>query len=249
MSYKPNILKNVFHNMRRKAAYVWLKFQPATQIAITGSQGKTSTTRIIVEVVKEVVKANVISTDINLDTIYNIPITALRVSPKIDYAIFEVGIDHKDEMKKHLEIIDPIISVLTGISSVHSDSTHLGSLKNIIKEKEFLIKALNKKGYAVLNYDDKNVRDIGKRSKARIIWFGGNKGRCKIFLDKKDKVLLSIKKTEFIFYDGNKKIHIETPLIGKHHIYNIMAAYGVLKAIYHLKHKTFKLPKNYINAF
>ena len=112
---------------------------PAIQIAVTGSQGKTNTARMIGETLKTIGKTVV--TDIDLDTVYNVPITALKIAPWTDFAVFELGIDHQKEMNLHLQIVKPKIAIVTGISSVHTDKEHLGSLENLIFEKRKLLEA------------------------------------------------------------------------------------------------------------
>ena len=101
MSYRPNLFKTILHKSRRAMASLWLSFQPVLQIAITGSQGKTNTTQIISKITQE--KGSTVVTDLNLDTIYNVPITALKVTPWTKYAVFELGIDKPGEMDTHLQ--------------------------------------------------------------------------------------------------------------------------------------------------
>lgn len=228
MIYKPPFYKQLFHSTRRLAAKYWLSVIPALQIGITGSQGKTNTTRIISHILSSI--APTVVTDSNLDTIYNVPITALRVLPWTKFAVFELGVDHPREMDVHLEIVKPKIGLITGISPVHTDEEHLGSLDNLIKEKRKLIEALPPDGYAILNYDDENVRKMASYTKAKVLWYGTDPKHCDVWVDPKS-VNLSLEGTSFtLFYkqQGDKKttseVNIRTKLIGKHHIYTIMAA-------------------------
>ncbi len=218
--YTPPAHKHLFHMTRRFIAKRWLSLMPALQIAVTGSQGKTNTTQTIYGILKQI--GLTVVTDINLDTIYNVPITALRVRPSTKFAIFELGVDHPGEMDKHLEIVKPKIAVVTGISPVHTDADHLGSLENLIKEKRKLIEALPKNGYAILNYDDENVRKMAPFTKAKILWYGTDKKHCDIWAN---KLNVSLEGTAFSL-NGQP---VTTRLIGKHHIYTIMTAYLVYK--------------------
>lgn len=221
MSYTPSPLKRLLHGARRVAAKKWLSKQKAIQIGITGSQGKTNTTRLIAEVLKK--SAPIIVTDKNLDTVYNVPITALKVQPSTKYAIFELGIDHLGEMESYLEVVKPTIGIITGISPVHADSEHLGSVKNIIKEKRKLIESLPPIGYAILNYDDDTIRNMATHTKARVIFYGNDK-KAEVW---GDTVSVSLDGTHFTLHDEKNTFEINTPLIGKHHIYTIMATYIV----------------------
>jgi UDP-N-acetylmuramoyl-tripeptide--D-alanyl-D-alanine ligase len=199
-------------------------------IAITGSQGKTNTAYILSKLLPKA-----LITDMNLDTYFNVPITALKVKDHQQLAIFELGIDKVNEMDLHLEIINPNISIITGIAPVHSDSEHLGSLENIIKEKRKMIEVLRPDDFAILNYDDVNVREMAKYTKATVYFYGSNKDKCHVYTDAnlKDHKNYSLTKegTSFAIYDGDHKIEISTPLIGIHHISNIMACYLAFKLI------------------
>ncbi len=250
MIYKPPFYKQFFHSSRRFLAKHWLSFMPALQIAVTGSQGKTNTTYVLSKILTAI--GNTVATDINLDTTYNVPITALEVMPWTRFALFELGVDHPGEMDFHLQIVRPKIAIITGIAPVHSDAEHLGSLENIVKEKRKLIETLPKEGYAVLNYDDKYVLSMAPFSKAKAFWYGTDKNHCDIWVDPKT-VKVSLSGTVFQirvrpfrdFRDG--PFQIQTKLIGKHHIYTIMAAFLTLSAIKNLTHISFS-PTQFINA-
>lgn len=230
MSYQPSPIKKTFHAARRFLAKHWLSLQPALQIALTGSQGKTNTTYVLSKVLASL--GNTVVTDINLDTIYNVPITALHVMPWTKFAVFELGIDHPKEMDLHLEIVKPTIALITGIAPVHTDAEHLGSLENLVKEKQKLIETLSSNGYAVLNYDDRYVCSMAPYTKAKIIWYGTDKKNCDVYVDPKS-VKLSLKGTSFQLVSTrfNQSQSISTRLIGKHHIYTVMAVIAVLKAM------------------
>ena len=109
------IIKRIGYWIRRRIAYIWLNWvhYKTIQIAITGSYGKTSTTDIVRTLISH--ESKTIATDINLDTIYNVPITALKLRFH-KFIVFELGIDRKNEMDFHLSLVKPHISVITGIS-------------------------------------------------------------------------------------------------------------------------------------
>lgn len=247
MSYTPPVHKRIFHSLRRTVAKHWLSRMNAVQIALTGSQGKTNTTAALKHILSQL--GPTIATDINLDTIYNIPITALAVRPNTRYAIFECGVDHPNEMDLHLENVKPHIAIITGISPVHTDTEHFGSFENLIKEKRKLIENLTENDFAVLNYDDVHVRKMGTYTKAQIVWYGTDKKNCNIWAEDPK---LSIDGLSFhIFFEeqvatpttGNpseknrdiiypkKRIPIKTALIGLHHMYTIMAAFAVYQIV------------------
>jgi len=238
MTYQPPFYKQIFHSFRRLLAQHWLSFQPALQIALTGSHGKTNTTNVLTKVLETI--GNTVRTDLNLDTTYNVPITALKIMQWTNFAVFELGVDRENDMDVALEIVKPKIGIVTGIAPVHTDQEHLGSLINVIKEKLKLIEALPKDGYTILNYDDKNVRDMAPFTKTQIIWYGTDKSKCDVWVDPKS-VKVSLSGTAFELFSNltqSTGLTISTRLIGKHHIYTVMAVYSTLQAIKKLKNVT-----------
>lgn len=220
------MIKNLFHGGRRWLAKYWLSLLPAVQVGVTGSFGKTATTRAIAQVLSAAFK--VVQTDLNLDTIYNVPITALKARPCSQIVVFELGIDQRGEMERHLEIVRPKIGVVTGISLVHSDAEHLGSLENIIKEKRKLVEALPKDGLAVLNDDDKNVRPMAQATQAKVLFYGTDKDDCQIWAE---KIKSGLDGLEFTMRVRGKPYPVKTKLLGAHHIYTCMAATAVAEEL------------------
>ena len=232
--YQPKGIKKIYHQTRRFLAKKWLNFWKPYQIAIGGSQGKTNTTQALAKVLSNF--GHTVVTDINLDTIFNVPITALKVMPWTKFAVFELGVDHINEMNKHFEIVSPKIGIVTGISAVHTDNEHFKTLENLIKEERKLIEFLPKKedgGVAILNYDDKDVRSMAPFTKAKVIFYGFDKKNCQYYFDK-DSVKVGLNGTQFKLFSStlNDFQKVSTKLIGLHHAYNLTAVFAVLKTLF-----------------
>lgn len=216
--------KELFRSFRRNLARLWLNVNlQLTVIGVTGSYGKTSAVRAISEVLSA--KYSVNRTDLNLDTIYNLPITILKTKVWNEFLVLEYGVDHVGEMDRHLSLVKPKIAVLTGITPVHSDKEHLGSLENIIAEKRKLIEALPANGLAIFNYDDEEVRKIGSAYSSRKIFYGTN-SKADIWAD---KIEITPKGTGFNLHDSGKEIMVETGILGYPAVYSSLAAYIVGK--------------------
>jgi len=225
-----NLVKSAFHYSRRKIAHLWLKLHPQVKvIGITGSYGKTSTAKTIQAVLKG--SFETIVTDTNLDTVYNLPITLLKIGPKTQIAILEYGIDQKGEMSKHLNLVKPEIAVITGITPVHSEKNMLGSITGIIEEKSQLLMALPNNGRAILNFDDQRVAKMAQKAPGSIITYGAKKGFDFYY----DQVEISKRGTCFNVYFKknsktiNKKIHLR--LLGEHFAQEAMAALAVANVL------------------
>lgn len=230
MINKVFFLKNVYHSLIRYFACKWLSLFHPIQIGITGSQGKTNTTEIVTKVLEKF--GNTVRTDIKLDTTYNVPITALRVRPYTEFIVWELGIDHPGEMDHHHEIASPSISCVTGISSVHTDKEHMGSMEVYIKEKRKIIEHLNEGGTAVLNFDNKYTKSMAGFTKANVLFFGSSKD-CDFYIDQHSiTVDLEGTKGTCYFRDKNsiKKLEIKTGLIGAFHFYNIACSFLLVQS-------------------
>lgn len=218
--------KQPLHEARRFLAKNWVRvFRDVRVIGVTGSYGKTNTCRAITEVLSQ--KAATLQTDLNLDTVYNLPITLLKLRPKHKFLVLEMGVDHKGEMDSYLELVKPTIGVVTGISPVHSEPELLGSLEGIIEEKERLLSALPKDGWAILNWDDPYVREMAPKAKAKIYRYS--------LVDKKadfwaEKIKVDFSGTSFVLHANHfseQILKIKMGLIGKHFVHAALAAVAI----------------------
>ncbi len=210
--------KQFFHQTRRLLAKLWLQLHSRVKIiGITGSYGKTNTASAITTVLSQ--KYNVLQTDLNLDTIYNLPITLLKLRNQ-EILVLEYGVDHQGEMDFHLSLVGPSIVVMTGINPTHSEPELLGSEEGVIKEKGKLLAALPKDGLAILNRDDENVKKMAKKTKAKIIWYGTSSS-CDFWAD---EIKIDFSGTSFTLHEENKKHRLQTGLVGQHFVHQCLAA-------------------------
>ncbi|MCL5411633.1 MAG: UDP-N-acetylmuramoyl-tripeptide--D-alanyl-D-alanine ligase [Patescibacteria group bacterium] len=215
-------IKQPLHKARRVLAKIWWEMHPGTTIiGVTGSYGKTSTTTAISAVLEE--KFKILQTDLNLDTNYNLPITLLKLSDQ-EKLVLEMGVDKPGEMDYHLSLVKPSIGVVTGITPVHADPEHLGSLENIITEKGKLLASLPESGWAIVNYDDENAREMAKLTKAQVVFYGLDKEKCQVWAD---KIKVDFEGTSFALHYGTESIEVHIPLIGRHFVQNALAAAAV----------------------
>ena len=223
------VFKKLFHCLQRFVAKIWRAFFPSLiVIGVTGSYGKTNTVRAIKFALGK--KFTPLTTDINLDTVFNLPLTLLKIRPKNKALILEYGVDHRGEMEAHLRLIRPQIGVLTGISPVHAEKELLGSLSGIIEEKGKLLETLPKTGWAILNFANPHVRQMAKKTEAKIVSYGQKDAN---FWLKDAKVELGGTSFLVTIRQGGKEkeVRVKTKLIGRHFGEEIMAALAVAKIL------------------
>lgn len=217
-----NLARPFFHTSRRILAKLWLQSHSKVDIVgITGSYGKTNTSVAAAAVLSQ--KYKTLQTDINLDTTYNIPITILKLSDH-QKLVLEYGVDHPGEMDRHLFVAKPKVAVVTGISPVHADKEHLGSLENIIKEKAKLPASVPKNGWVILNADVPEVVRMGQQVSAHTLFYGLDKNRAQVWAN---RLKLNYNGLEFLLHYKEQRVRIRTHLIGKHYVYNCLAAAAV----------------------
>jgi UDP-N-acetylmuramoyl-tripeptide--D-alanyl-D-alanine ligase len=212
-SYKKPVHFIRFFMAKRYAAL----FPRSTFIGITGSVGKTSTTICAQNVLSE--KFKTISTDTNLTSIFNIPITLLKLRPNIKKVVLEMGIEYPDEMDFYLSLVKPATAIITRISYAHSE--FLGDVENIYKEKSKLVRSLPKDGFVILNWDDLSSRKMAKETEAEAIFFGMDSANCHVWAS---NIQLEDGLTKFELNYGVERVEIQFKLLGRHLVYSALAA-------------------------
>ncbi len=145
-------------------ASYWRNKVSPTIIAITGSCGKTSTKEMVHAVLSK--KYKTLKNKANLNNYYGVSLTLLSLTNE-KFAVVEVGINKKHEMKEVAQIIRPDFSLITNIAPVHLEG--LGSLQDIYMEKKVLFDYA--KTGVFLNNEDSRIKEY-KRKAIKIRTFG-----------------------------------------------------------------------------
>ena len=119
-------------------------------VAVSGSNGKTTTKDMIGAILAE--RFVTLKTDGNLNNHIGVPQTLLRLAPRHEAAVIEMGISAPGELARLCEIAAPIHGVLTNIGPTHLET--LGDLRAVARAKGEMLDALPAAGTAVLNADD-----------------------------------------------------------------------------------------------
>ena len=133
----------------------WRKNYDIPVIAITGSNGKTSTKELLYHILKE--KYNVHATEGNYNTSIGLPLSLLGLNKSHDISIIEMGANHPGDIKYLCEIAEPTHGLITNISSAHLEGFQ--SIENIVDTKGSLFKYL-KNGISFINYADERIKSI-----------------------------------------------------------------------------------------
>jgi len=136
--------------------------EAVTVVAVTGSNGKTTTKSMIAHVLGERWKGRASIKSFNNNI--GVPLTLLSVEPSDEFVICEVGTNAPGEIAALAHLVEPEVAVVTGVSEAHLEG--LGSLDQIADEKLSLLKFLRPGGCAVLNHDCDAIARGLKRDRA-----------------------------------------------------------------------------------
>ena len=189
-------------------------------IAITGSNGKTTTTSIIGKTLK-----NNSKTLKNFNNEIGMPLSLMNASSKSKNLIFEIGASKLNDIDYLSKILQPHIGLITNIGN-----SHLESLKNIdgvFKVKSEIVKNIKKNGFLVVPNDNKKHLNKWKKMRSDIttISFGMKDDSDFYPIDVKIKQNgLSFLVTSRLL---EKPIKISSSLEGVHNVKNILSACAV----------------------
>jgi len=181
-------------------------------IALTGSNGKTTTKELIYAVLKE--KYNCAATKGNLNNHIGVPLTLLSIKPETQIAVIEMGANHVKEIELLCNIVLPDFGYITNFGKVHLEG--FGSLEGVIRAKTELYDHLKKNDKMVfVNTNDviQTQKSVGMHS----ITFGDENANYSIYFVKADPFV------KLSFND----ILIESKLIGKYNFSNIATAIAI----------------------
>ncbi len=107
-------------------------------ICLTGSNGKTTTKELIYAVLSKCYST--LATEGNFNNHIGVPLTLLRLDPKHEYAVIELGANHMGEIKALSQMAQPDYGLITNFGKAHIEG--FGSIENIVKGKLELFKYL-----------------------------------------------------------------------------------------------------------
>ncbi len=95
-----------------------------------------------------------------------------RASAYPEILILEYGADRPGDIKRLLSIVRPNISIVTAVGDIPVHVEFYANQEEVLREKAKLVEYLPAASFAVLNYDDEDVRSLGGRTRARVVTYG-----------------------------------------------------------------------------
>ncbi len=193
-------------------------------IAVTGSVGKTST--------KEMLNLAFANFGISHATIGNnnndigAPLTVARMPREADFGIFELGMNHANEISPLSKLVKPHIAIITTVEEAHLE--FFKSVEGIAEAKAEIFDGLDREGTAILNADNPFFDFLAKRAKKikNIISFGTSERADVRLLSFRDSIN-SAQVTASVF---GRTISYQVSAQGKHMALNSLATLAAVGA-------------------
>lgn len=174
----------------------------ANTIAVTGTNGKTTTVSMLNSILQNAGLNSVACGNIGTPIIGEVENLGID-----DYAVVEVS----SFQLETLSSLRPHIAIVTNITEDHLNRHY--NMENYIFLKRKLLRNLRESEYAILNYDDEEVRNFAQHTKAKVIYFSLN-----------NQIEGAYYENGAIYFNGEKYLEIKDMTVkGEHNVYNALA--------------------------
>ncbi|NOU60279.1 UDP-N-acetylmuramoyl-tripeptide--D-alanyl-D-alanine ligase [Marinifilum caeruleilacunae] len=186
-------------------------------LAITGTNGKTTTKELVNAVLSR--KYKTFATQGNLNNHIGVPLTLLSMSEETNFGVVEMGANHPGEIKFLCEIAEPDFGIITNVGKAHLEG--FGSFEGVKKTKKELYDYLQGKGKVFVNCENEHL--MGMLNNQEIYSYGNTEeadSKAK-FLQAAPYLVLELRSPKI------GKLYIKTKLIGGYNFENALAAVTV----------------------
>ncbi|WP_332066030.1 UDP-N-acetylmuramoylalanyl-D-glutamyl-2,6-diaminopimelate--D-alanyl-D-alanine ligase [Bartonella sp. CB189] len=218
----PDVLKAL-----EKLAQAARKRSKAKIIAITGSVGKTTTKEILRQALETVGKVHANFSSFNNH--WGVPLTLAQMPADSDYGVFEIGMNHKDEIRPLVKLVRPHVALITCIAAAHMG--FFKNLEEIADAKAEIFEGIVEEGVAVLNADDNSFSYLVQKAKKcgvkKILSFG--KSQYADYQEKEVRLLMDSSHMAACISGQDMMVKIGAP--GQHLVHNSLGVLATCDAI------------------
>ena len=186
-------------------------------IAVTGSNGKTTTKELIAHILSS--QAPTLKNEGTQNNLIGLPLTLFRLNSSHAFCVLELGMSRKGEIKRLAEICQPTAGVLLNIGPAHLE--FLETLEGVFQSKMELVPFLPEKAPLILNAADRFLSNVHLPHLCCVRF-----GRGGDFLA--DQIQLTEQGLRFRL---NGKDPVFVPLFGLHHVENCLAALATVVSL------------------
>jgi UDP-N-acetylmuramoyl-tripeptide--D-alanyl-D-alanine ligase len=184
-------------------------------VAITGSNGKTSTKDFAAAVLAR--RFRVTKTQGNFNNHIGLPRTILEATSEDEVAVWEIGMNHPGEVAALSKVAAPDVGIITNIGVAHIE--FMGSREKIAEEKGALAEAVGAEGTVILNADDPLTRGLAARARGKVVLAGTTAGTIRA-----SEINQRRSTTDFTILEGAHRCRAQLPVPGLHMVQNALLA-------------------------
>ena len=192
-------------------------------VAVCGSNGKTTTTRLIDHVLGQFFRGTASAKSFN--NAVGVPLTILSAKENDQYLVCEVGTNAPGEIAQLGEVVQPDIAVITSIGREHLEK--LGDLAGVAREEAAILKFVRPKGCVVVTGDAPELREHLAKPLGVVVTFGRDKSAnlrlTSVRHEAREGGVLGL------VFTINGRQEVRLPLVGEHNALNAIAALAVAR--------------------
>ncbi len=192
----------------------------ATFIAITGSNGKTTTKELLVHIMNGF--ASTACNEKNYNNNIGVSQTILSIAGQPTYCVLELGTNHPGEIAVLAELVEPDMAIITNIHASHLEG--LGDIAGVFREKKSLFERTKEDGIIFINVDDPLLKSLAERPVRRAYTYGID-CRADFMISRREAKGLDGFDLEFTL--RGETVRTTTRLLGAHNLHNIVAAAAI----------------------
>ncbi len=190
-------------------------------VAITGSNGKTTTKELVSRVLGT--RWRVLRTQGNFNNAIGVPKTLMRLHSGHQVAVIEMGVDQVGQTTRLCELARPTLGVVTNVGPDHLE--FYGTMARSAASKAELLPTLPTDGWAVLNADDPYCKKFSRKTSCSVLSFGFSP-QAQV---RGSDLRWNGGRTSFRLWLPNRKtsVHTDIGTMGAHNVSNALAGAAV----------------------
>ncbi len=203
-----------------KAFHEWANFHrrslKAKVVAITGSNGKTTCKNLLAGILGQ--KYKTVSSKKSFNNHIGVPMTLLEMDEKTEYAVIEMGMNHRGEIEMLMKIAEPDMGILTNVTTAHLG--HFKSFEELVESKGEMAREMKSEKMLVYNIKIRSYPPFSRGMACTSVTFGaeGSGAECTYDKPRNTKEGLSVSVT-----CRGHRLDLEYPGLGLHNAENITA--------------------------
>jgi len=206
------------------AAY-WRGRYSIPVVAITGSNGKTTTKEMVARILSGSWK--VLKNQGTFNNLVGVPLTLLQIDGSHEAVVVEMGMNQPGEIERLTEIVQPSLGMITNIQPAHLEG--LGDLDSIQLAKGALFAGMAPTGTIVVNRDDPRILKEAAGFPGRQVRFSAKGDPAEVSLE--GVLGVDGRGSRFLLRLPEETLEISLPVLGLHQLNNATAAAAVAWAL------------------